>query len=169
MKKIFVEEINRDTDFEMGSTTDSTSAKETPINFFSNVKYLATGIFFGIVLVKGEVVSWFRIQEMFHLQSFYMYGVIGSAVIVGIVSVWIIKRFKLKTIKNTPVTFTSKKFYKGQILGGLCFGLGWAMTGACPGPIFAQIGAGFFVVIVVLMSAVAGTWVYGLFRNQLPH
>jgi uncharacterized protein len=120
-------------------------------------------------LTKGEVSSWFRIQEMFRLQSFHMYGVIGSALLVGMISVWIIKRFNLKSIDAEAITFPVKHFHKGQIFGGLLFGFGWALTGACPGPLFAQIGAGFSVVIVGLFSAIAGTWVYGVLQSKLPH
>lgn len=134
-----------------------------------NFKYLAVGVLFGIVFVKAEIVSWFRIQEMFRLQSFHMYGVIGTAVVVGAISVWLIKKLNIKTIHGEPITFTDKKFNKGQIYGGLLFGFGWALTGACPGPLFAQIGSGFLVVSVVLLSAIAGTWVYGYFREKLPH
>ena len=106
---------------------------------------------------------------MFRLQSFHMYGVIGTAIVVGMISVWLIKKFNVKTIEGEKIQFQKKKFNKGQIIGGLIFGLGWAMTGACPGPLFAQIGAGFLVITVVLLSAVAGTWVYGYFREKLPH
>src|SRR5690606_36571139 len=102
-------------------------------------------------------------------QSFHMYGVIGCAVIVGAVSVWIIKKFKLKTIHGEEVQFYPKKFNKGNVYGGLIFGFGWALTGACPGPMFAQIGTGALVVIVALLSAIGGTWVYGYFRDRLPH
>lgn len=137
--------------------------------WYHNVKYLVVGILFGIAFVKAEIISWFRIQEMFRLQSFHMYGVIGTAVVVGMISVWLIKRFKVKTIYGEPIEFQPKKFNKGQIYGGLLFGLGWAMTGACPGPLFAQIGTGAFAVIVTLFSAIAGTWVYGLLRDRLPH
>ncbi|MCO4292681.1 YeeE/YedE family protein [Solitalea sp. MAHUQ-68] len=138
-------------------------------SFKANIKYLIIGVLFGIVFVKAEIVSWFRIQEMFRLQSFHMYGVIGSAVIVGVISVWLIKRFNIKTITGENVIFHSKTFNKGQIIGGLLFGLGWALTGACPGPLFAQIGSGFLVIIITLLSAIAGTWVYGLLRDKLPH
>lgn len=134
-----------------------------------NIKYLIVGIAFGIVFVKGEVISWFRIQEMFHLQSFFMYGVIGTAVVVGMLSVYLIKTFKIKTFSGQPITFEDKKFNKGQIIGGLIFGIGWAITGACPGPLFAQIGSGFGVVIITFLSAIGGTWVYGLLREKLPH
>lgn len=134
-----------------------------------NIKYLIVGILFGIVFVKAEIISWFRIQEMFRLQSFFMYGVIGTAIAVGMLSVWLIKRFKIKTFNGEKITFEDKKFHKGQIYGGLIFGMGWAITGACPGPLFAQIGSGFFVVIITLLSAIAGTWVYGKFQGKLPH
>ncbi len=140
---------------------------ENPV--VSNLKYLALGVLFGIVFVKAEVVSWYRIQEMFRLHSFHMYGVIGSAVVVGMLSVWAIKHFKVKTAQNEKVVFHEKKFHWGNIIGALIFGLGWALTGACPGPLFAQIGSGFVVVAVTLLSAIGGTWVYGLLRDRLPH
>lgn len=133
------------------------------------IKYILAGTLFGIILVKGEIVSWYRIQEMFRLQSFHMYGVIGSAILVGMVSIWFIKKFNIKTINGEKIVFIDKKFNKGQIHGGLLFGLGWALTGACPGPIFAQIGTGATVIIITLLSAIAGTWVYGKFREKLPH
>lgn len=137
--------------------------------WYHHLKYLLTGIVFGIVLVKAEIVSWFRIQEMFRLQSFHMYGIIGSAVLVAMISIWIIKKFHLKTIYGEKIEFHPKKFNKGQIYGGLIFGLGWAVTGACPGPLFAQIGTGALVISVTLLSAIAGTWVYGMLREKLPH
>jgi uncharacterized membrane protein YedE/YeeE len=137
--------------------------------WYHNLKYLGIGILFGIVFVKAEVVSWFRIQEMFRLQSFHMFGIIGSAVAVGILSVWLIKRYNLKTIYGEPISISPKKFNKGQIHGGLLFGFGWAITGACPGPLFAQIGTGSTVVAITLLSAIAGTWVYGMARERLPH
>lgn len=143
------------------------SQKQHP--WWHNLKYAAAGVLLGIVFVKAEIISWFRIQEMFRLQSFHMYGVIGSAVITGIISVWLIKRFKMKTIYGETVTFNKKKFNKGQIYGGLLFGAGWGLTGACPGPLFAQIATGATVVGVVLLSAIAGTWFYGLMRDRLPH
>jgi hypothetical protein len=140
-----------------------------PVKWYDNLKYAGIGILFGIVFVKAEIISWFRIQEMFRFQSFHMYGVIGSAVVVGALSVWLIKRFKLKTLQGEEVVFHPKSFNKGQIYGGLMFGLGWAVTGACPGPLFAQIGSGATVVAVTLLSAIAGTWVYGWLRERLPH
>ena len=135
----------------------------------SLIKFGIAGMLFGIILVKSEVISWFRIQEMFRLQSFHMYGVIGSAIAVGMISVLLIKKFKLKSIDGETIKLEPKKFNKGQVYGGLVFGFGWAITGACPGPLFAQIGTGAFVVLVTLFSAIAGTWVYGKFREQLPH
>lgn len=137
--------------------------------WYYNLKYMFVGIIFGVLFVKSEVISWFRIQEMFRLQSFHMYGIIGSAVVVGIISVWLIKKFNIKTIHGEKITISPKKFNKGQIYGGLTFGFGWAMTGACPGPLFAQIGTGATVIAVTLLSAVIGTWVYGYFRERLPH
>ncbi|MFT4095400.1 MAG: YeeE/YedE thiosulfate transporter family protein [Niabella sp.] len=166
---ITIEKI-ADTDYEVRSL-DTVCTNDTQLKhpWWYNFKYMAVGIFFGIVFVKAEIISWYRIQEMFRLQSFHMYGVIGSAVVVGIISVWLIKKFHIKTIYGEPISFRSKKLNKGQVIGGLLFGLGWAMTGACPGPLFAQIGTGALVVSVVLLSAVAGTWVYGYFRERLPH
>ncbi|MBL7939373.1 MAG: YeeE/YedE family protein [Flavobacteriales bacterium] len=137
--------------------------------WWHNLKYAAWGILFGIVFVKAEIISWFRIQEMFRFESFHMYGVIGTAVMVGLISVLLIKRAKAKTIYGEEIHIPKKEFNKGQIYGGLMFGLGWAITGACPGPLFAQVGAGFGVIIVTFVSAVAGTWVYGLIREKLPH
>lgn len=153
-------------DFETQNLADSSTEKRT---VGSLLKYLILGVGFGIVLVKAEVISWFRIQEMFRLESFHMYGVIGTAVVVGIISVQIIKRFKVKSISGEPINLDGKPFSKGQIFGGLLFGFGWALTGACPGPIYAQIGTGVTVFIVTLLSALAGTWLYGLIREKLPH
>jgi uncharacterized membrane protein YedE/YeeE len=156
------------TDFEVRSL-DIDEPKNSKESILSYAKYLLMGIFFGIILVKSEVISWYRIQEMFRLQSFHMYGVMGSAVVTGIISVWLIKRFNIKTIHGETVVIPAKKFNKGQIYGGLIFGLGWAITGACPGPLFALIGTGALVVIVTLLSAIAGTWTYGYFKEKLPH
>jgi uncharacterized membrane protein YedE/YeeE len=159
---IKIKEIN--TDFEVRSldhlSTEDQPLKETALSY---LKYLLAGTAFGIILVKSEVISWFRIQEMFRLQSFNMYGVIGSAVITAI------KRFNIKTLGGEIIELPQKQFNKGQIYGGLLFGFGWALTGACPGPMFAQIGTGALVVVVALLSALAGTWVYGLLREKLPH
>ncbi len=157
-------------DFEVRSLDEVTTDKPgSPFSVLPNIKFAVAGLLFGILLVKSEVISWFRIQEMFRLQSFHMYGVIGSAVVTGIISIWLIKKFQIKTIAGDLITFTIKKFNKGQVYGGLLFGFGWALTGACPGPLFAQIGTGASVIIISLSSAIAGTWVYGYFREKLPH
>ena len=137
--------------------------------FISNLKYVAIGIFFGIVFVKAEIVSWFRIQEMFRLQSFHMYGVIGTAVVVATISTVLIKKFRIKTIYGEQVVFDPKAVTKGNVIGGLLFGLGWALTGACPGPMYGLIGSGYLIFAVVLLSAISGTFVYGLLRDKLPH
>ncbi|WP_232826026.1 DUF6691 family protein [Chitinophaga alhagiae] len=134
-----------------------------------NGKYLFIGMLFGIILVKSEVISWFRIQEMFRLQSFHMYGVIGSAVATGILGVWLLRKLGIRTLSGEPIIIPKKPFTKGNIYGGLIFGLGWAITGACPGPLFAQVGSGFTVVLVTLLSAIAGTWAYGRWQEKLPH
>ncbi len=137
--------------------------------WWHNLKYSLVGLVFGIILVKAEIVSWFRIQEMFRFQSFHMFGIIGSAVAVGVLSVWLIKTFNIKTIRGTSINIYPRAFHQGQIWGGILFGFGWAMTGACPGPLFAQIGTGATVVTITLLSAIAGTWVYGYVREKLPH
>ncbi|MFH7005260.1 DUF6691 family protein [Flavobacterium bizetiae] len=152
-------------------TTDTEGINGSKIkdSGLSNLKYLIVGIFFGIVFVKAEIISWFRIQEMFQLQSFFMYGVIGSAVAVGLISVQIIKKFNIKTLQGEKIEIQPKVFSKGQIYGGLLFGFGWAITGACPGPLYAQIGTGVTVIVVTLISAILGTWFYGLIKDKLPH
>lgn len=137
--------------------------------WYHHLKYLVVGIGFGIIFIKAEIISWFRIQEMFRFQSFHMYGVIGSAVIVGMLSVFIIKKFNIKTIYGEKIKIEPKTFNKGQIYGGLLFGFGWALTGACPGPLYAQIGYGEWVVGITLLSAIFGTYVYGMLREKLPH
>jgi uncharacterized membrane protein YedE/YeeE len=134
-----------------------------------NLKYIVLGILFGIILVKSEVISWFRIQEMFRFQSFHMYGILGSAILVAMISIAVIKKYKIRTVEGEPVVIAEKRFHWGNVIGGLIFGLGWAITGACPGPLFAQIGSGYGVVVLTLAFALAGTWVYGLLKNKLPH
>ena len=160
--------LTENTDFEVRSL-DTVCVNESELKHpgWYNLKYLAAGVLFGIILVKAEVISWFRIQEMFRLQSFHMFGVIGSAVVTGMLGVLFIKKFKIKTIYGEPIEIPDRKFNKGQIYGGLIFGFGWALTGACPGPLFAQIGTGATVIIVTLFSAIAGTWVYGKFWEKL--
>ncbi|MBS1632177.1 MAG: YeeE/YedE family protein [Bacteroidetes bacterium] len=157
-------------DFEVRSL-DTMCVNESQLQHpaWYNLKYFAAGILFGIILVKSEVVSWFRIQEMFRFQSFYMYGVIGSAIVVGFISIQLIKKFKIRSIHGEPIELHSKPLNKGQIFGGLLFGFGWAMTGACPGPLYALVGSGVTVIVVALGSAIVGTWVYGLLRDRLPH
>ena len=137
--------------------------------WYHNLKYVLVGLLFGIIFIKAEILSWFRIQEMFRFQSFHMFGVIGSAVVTGIISVFLIKKLKIKTIYGEAIVFKKKTFNKGQIYGGLLFGLGWAITGACPGPLYAQLGSGVTVILVTILSAILGTWVYGKFRDKLPH
>lgn len=133
------------------------------------LNYFFSGSAFGFVLVKAEVISWFRIQEMFRFQSFQMYGVIGSALLVAMLSVFLIKKFKVKTISGEEIKIEPKKFNWGYVYGGIIFGFGWAMTGACPGPLYALMGSGVLVIAVVLLSAVLGTYCYGVFKERLPH
>ena len=158
------------TDFEVRSL-DAMCVNDEQVQTpaWHNLKYLFFGLLFGIVLIKSEVVSWYRIQEMFRLQSFHMFGVIGSAVVVGAISVFIIKKFKIKTINGEEILLPNKTFNKGQIYGGLLFGFGGAMTGACPGPLFAQLGYGAAAISVTILMAIAGTWVYGKVREKIPH
>jgi uncharacterized membrane protein YedE/YeeE len=159
-----------DTDFETRAE-DTICINESQLRhpWWHQLKYLAVGVLFGVVLVKAEVLSWYRIQEMFRFQSFHMYGVIGSAVVVGALSVFLIKKRNLKTVYGEEVVFHPKKFNKGQIFGGLLFGFGWALTGGCPGPLFALVGTGATVIAAAILSAIAGTWVYGALREKLPH
>jgi uncharacterized protein len=135
-----------------------------------NIRFLLAGLYFGFILMKAEVVSWYRIQEMFRFQAFHMYGVIGSAVAVAALSLWLLKRFKIKTLNGDTISTQAKNHtYIRYIVGGTIFGLGWALTGACPGPIAALIGSGLGVFTVVLLSAIAGTYIYGALRPRLPH
>lgn len=133
------------------------------------LKFLLAGILFGIILTKSEVISWYRIYEMFRFESFHMYGVIGSAVGLGIIAIQIIKRFQLKDFSGNPIVIPDKQMrFWPSLLGGTLFGFGWALTGACPGPIYTIIGNGFLVFGVVLLSAIAGTFTYGIVMNKLP-
>ncbi len=156
-------------DLKLDETSACINHSEKKESVFSLLKYALIGMLFGIVFVKAEIISWFRIQEMFLLQSFHMYGVIGTAVTVGIISVAIIKKYNIKTIQGEKIIIVPKTFTKGQIYGSLLFGLGWAMTGTCPGPIFAQIGSGLMSGFFILASALFGTWTYGFFQEKLPH
>ena len=134
-----------------------------------NFKFLLLGTLFGIILIKAEVISRFRIQEMFRCQSFHMYGIICSAIVVGLISIQLIKKFNIKTFSGEDIKIEDKQFTKGNIIGGLMFGLGWAMTGACPGPLYALIGSGLLIVVVILLSAILGTYTYGILKDKLPH
>jgi len=136
-----------------------------------HVLFLLVGALFGIVLTKAEVISWFRIQEMFRFQAFQMYGIIGSAVLTAGISLQIIRSLKLRSIDGQPISIPPKVMGKGTRYwaGGTLFGLGWGLIGACPGPLFALLGNGVTVMIVAILSALAGTWCYGALRNRLPH
>jgi uncharacterized membrane protein YedE/YeeE len=133
-----------------------------------NLKYLFIGIVFGLALTKGEAISWYRIQEMFYFQSFHLYGIFMTAVPVGALSIFIIRRLNLRSINGEIIEKPIKKYHHGVIIGGLIFGFGWALTGACPGPLYAQMGSGYLVVIVVFVAAAVGTWTYGYFQKYLP-
>lgn len=135
-----------------------------------NLIYLLIGTFFGALMYKSEAASWFRIYEMFNFQSFHMYGLMGSALVVGIALVQLIKRSKMKSIDGQPIIIEDKdKSIKRYLFGGIIFGLGWALAGACPGPMFVLTGAGYFPILVVIFGAVLGTWIYGLLKKKLPH
>ena len=134
------------------------------------IGYLLIGIFFGIVMYKSEAASWFRIYEMFQFQSFHMYGIMGSAVLLGALGIQVIKKNNLRSFFGEPIKFTPKeKGFTSYIVGGLIFGLGWALAGACPGPIYTLIGAGYFPILVVFIGALLGTFLYGILRKKLPH
>lgn len=135
-----------------------------------HIKFLVVGILFGIVMTKSEAISWYRIQEMFRFQSFHMYGIIGSALAIGILLVQLIKMRGLKTYQGEIIELKDKNFSISRYLfGGIIFGFGWTLSGACPGPMYILIGNGFSVFIVVIISALLGTYVYGLLRDKLPH
>lgn len=132
--------------------------------------YLSIGIIFGITMFKSEAASWFRIYEMFRFESFHMYGIIGTALVLGIVIVRSIKKFNVKTVNGEQIVFKAKnKSITRYLLGGIIFGLGWGLVGACPGPMFTLIGVGFLPVIVVVLFALLGTFLYGILRERLPH
>lgn len=135
-----------------------------------SIVYLVIGIAFGIVMYKSEAASWFRIYEMFQFKSFHMYGIIGSALALGILVVQLVKRLKLKSFFGEEITIKPKsKGYKRTLFGGVIFGLGWALAGACPGPMFTLIGAGFLPILIVIAGALLGTMLYGMLRSKLPH
>lgn len=134
------------------------------------LKYIIPGVLFGIVMTKSEAVSWFRIQEMFRFESFHMYGIIGVAVILGASLTFLLKNFNTKSFDGGGINFSPKsRSISRYLLGGIIFGLGWAMTGACPGPMFTLVGHGVWTILIVILSAVFGTYVYGAIRNKLPH
>ena len=135
-----------------------------------NIKFLIIGVLFGIILSKTEVVSWYRIYEMFKFQSFHMYGVIGSAVVIGIVFMQLFKKGVIKDyLGNQVIVQEKEKGFIKTILGGTIFGLGWALSGACPGPLYVLIGQGFLPILIVLLGAVLGAFIYGLLSKKLPN
>ncbi|MEQ8217904.1 MAG: YeeE/YedE thiosulfate transporter family protein [Arenibacter sp.] len=134
------------------------------------LKFLLVGIFFGIVLVKSEAVSWYRIYEMFKFQAFHMYGIIGSAVFLGVLFIWLFKKYKIKSIEGKEIDLAPKdKGVARYILGGTIFGFGWALAGACPGPMYILVGTGVFSMFIVIGAALLGTFAYGLLQKKLPH
>lgn len=133
------------------------------------IRYYLVGLVFGVVLTKSEAVSWFRIYEMFRFGSFHMYGIIGSAVVVGILAIWFIKKYKLSEVEMPMALIPKKRRFVAPAAGGIIFGCGWALTGACPGPLFILLGNGYAIALVVILSAMMGTFVYGLLRPRLPH
>lgn len=134
------------------------------------LKFLLVGIFFGIVLVKSEAVSWYRIYEMFKFQAFHMYGIIGSAVFLGVLFIWLFKKYKVKSIEGKEIDLVPKdKGVSRYILGGTIFGFGWALAGACPGPMYILVGTGVFSMFIVIAAALLGTFTYGLLQKKLPH
>lgn len=155
----------------MGTMVAAPSQPRSPSRARRLVGYVVLGTWFGIVLTKSQVVSWFRVQEMFRFQSFYMFGMLGSAVLVAGVSIELIRRFQVKTLDGDQIVIPPKVLGRGYryVLGGTVFGIGWALTGACPGPLFALVGAGVSVILVSVVAALAGTWAYGYLRPRLPH
>jgi len=133
-----------------------------------NLKYMLVGVIFGLALTKGEAISWYRIQEMFYFQSFHMYGIFMTAVPIGALSLLIIRKFGIRSLDGELIEKPVKRYHHGVIIGGLIFGFGWALTGACPGPLYAQIGSGYLVVLVTFTAAAAGTWTYGYLQPHLP-
>ncbi|WP_139956841.1 DUF6691 family protein [Flavicella sediminum] len=135
-----------------------------------SLSYLAIGILFGITMLKSEAASWFRIYEMFQFQSFHMYGIIGVSVVLGVLITALIKKYKIKAFDGSSIEFNDKDYsIKRYLFGGILFGLGWALSGACPGPMFTLAGAGFLPILIVIVFAVFGTYLYGVLKDKLPH
>ena len=135
-----------------------------------NLKFLIIGMYFGVLIIKSEALSWFRIQEMFRLQSFHMYGIFGSAVLVGSITVFLIRKYQLRTFSGQDVILQKKPLQPtAHIIGGVLFGFGWVLTGLCVAPIFALVGTGYIAAAPILMSTLLGVYVYGQFRESLPH
>ena len=134
------------------------------------LKYLLIGVVFGIMFTKAEIISWYRIYEMFRFESFHMYGTIGSAVVLSLLANQLIKRFKVKNIDGEVIEFAPKdKGFARYLIGGITFGMGWALTGACPGPLYTLVGVGAYMAVVIIFFAVVGTYLYGVFKDRLPH
>jgi uncharacterized membrane protein YedE/YeeE len=135
-----------------------------------SLRFVLAGVLFGLVMAKSEAISWFRIQEMFRFQSFHMYGIIGTAVMLGVAGVYLIKKLRLRDSNGNPITFQDKeKSWPRYLAGGTIFGLGWALTGACPGPMFVNLGYGYFAMAIVILGALLGTFSYGVVKDKLPH
>ena len=134
-----------------------------------NFLFLLIGTLFGITLLKADAISWFRMQEMFRFQGFQMFGIFMTAIPTAALSVYLLKRFKVKTLDGEPIVILKKKFNWGYVYGSLLFGIGWGLTGACPGPMYVQLGCGLTIAIITLISALAGTWVYSYLKPKLPH
>jgi len=153
----------------------STAQKEGGHPLPALLGYFLIGAYLGVVFIQSEVVSWFRIQEMFRFQSFHMYGIIGSAVAVALLSVQIIRRLGIRSLDGEPIRIAPKEWGDSRIpaarywIGGTLFGVGWALLGACPGPMFALVGSGITVILVAIAAAMAGTWTYSALRSHLPH
>ena len=149
------------------TSPDETRSLPSILSFLS---YLLAGTYFGVVLVKSEAASWYRIQEMFRFQSFHMYGLIGSAVLTGMLTTWLLRRFQARALTGQTIHVQSKDpGLPRYVLGGLTFGLGWGLAGVCPGPIFTLLGSGVWAMLIVLLFALIGTWLYGVLRDHLPH
>lgn len=152
-----------------GTSGNKAGSQSATLNLAQAVSVLLVGITFGIILTKSEVISWYRIQNMFRFEEAHMYLVITSAVVVGALSLWVTKRLGLRTVQGEAIKIKEKPFQKGIILGGLIFGMGWAITGACPGPIYAQLGTGEYLALITFTGAFIGAYLYAYARPHLPH